>query len=154
MADTLKSRVWQWLPLALVFLLLLASLVLLNFLTLTPKNLEHYGDWYLYFSVVLLVLLSVTTVANMVRMFNEWRTKQAGSRFTLRLMQGFLVLTLLPVLFVSLFAIQLIGPRIDRWFEASIGSALRDSLELSQLALESSSRQYLATIVSVQLHQA
>ena len=146
MADPLKSRVWQWLPLALVFLLLLASLVLLNFLTLTPKNLERYGDGYLYFSVVLLVLLSATTIANMVSMYHQWRTQQAGSRFTLRLMQGFLVLTLLPVLFVSLFAIQLIGPRIDRWFEVSIERALKDSLELSQLALETRSRQYRTTL--------
>ena len=95
---------------------------------------------------MLLVLLSTAIIINVVRMFNQWRTRQAGSRFTLRLMQGFLVLTLLPVLFVSLFAIQLIGPRIDRWFEVSIERALEDSLELSQLALETRNRQYLATL--------
>ena len=146
MADTLKSRVWQWLPLVLIFLLLLASLTLLNLATLSPSNLERYGDWHFYLSALVLVLLSIVILINLVRVFNQWRTRQAGSRFTVRLMTGFLVMTLLPVLFVSLFAVNLIGTRIDRWFSVSIERALEDSLELSQLALETRNRQYLGTL--------
>jgi nitrogen fixation/metabolism regulation signal transduction histidine kinase len=145
-ADTLKSRLWQWLPLALIFLLLLASLTLLNLATLSPANLARYGDWHFYLSALVLVLLSIVILINLVRVFNQWRTRQAGSRFTVRLMTGFLVMTLLPVLFVSLFAVNLIGTRIDRWFSVSIERALEDSLELSQLALETRNRQYLGTL--------
>lgn len=146
MADPLKSRWWQWLPLALVFLLLLVSLILLNLATLSPTNLERYGDWHLYLSIFTLVLLSVIILGNLVRVFNQWRTRQAGSRFTLRLMTGFLILTLLPVLFVSLFAINMIGTRIDRWFSVSVERALDDSLDLSQLALETRHREYLGAL--------
>lgn len=146
MADSLKNRWWQWLPLILVFLLLLVSLVLLNLATLSPSNLQRYGDWHFYFSVMTLVLLSVVILGNLVKVFNQWRTRQAGSRFTLRLMTGFLILTLLPVLFVSLFAVNLIGTRIDRWFSVSVERALDDSLELSELALETRHRQYLGTL--------
>lgn len=143
MADSLKNRWWQWLPLLLVFLLLMVSLTLLNLATLSPSNLQRYGDWHFYFSVLTLVLLSVVILGNLVKVFNQWRTRQAGSRFTLRLMTGFLILTLLPVLFVSLFAVNLIGTRIDRWFSVSVERALGDSLELSELALETRHRQYL-----------
>lgn len=144
MADTLKSRLWQWLPLALVFLLLLASLSMLNLATLSPDNLKRYGDWHLYLSLLMLGFLTTVILVNLVRVLNQWRTRQAGSRFTLRLMTGFLILTLLPVLFVSLFAVNLIGTRIDRWFSVSVERALEDSLELSELALATRNRQYLA----------
>ncbi len=146
MADSLKSRWWQWLPLLLVFVLLMVSLVLLNLATLSPSNLQRYGDWHFYFSVLTLVLLSAVILGNLVKVFNQWRTRQAGSRFTLRLMTGFLILTLLPVLFVSLFAVNLIGTRIDRWFSVSVERALDDSLDLSDLALKTRHRQYIAML--------
>jgi len=145
-ADSLKSRWWQWLPLLLVFVLLMVSLVLLNLATLSPSNLQRYGDWHFYFSVLTLVLLSAVILGNLVKVFNQWRTRQAGSRFTLRLMTGFLILTLLPVLFVSLFAVNLIGTRIDRWFSVSVERALDDSLDLSDLALKTRHRQYIAML--------
>lgn len=146
MADSLKSRWWRWLPLLLVFLLLMVSLVLLNLATLSPDNLRRYGDWHFYLSVLTLVLLSGVIVANLLKVFHQWRTRQAGSRFTLRLMTGFLILTLLPVLFVSLFAVNLIGTRIDRWFSVSVERALDDSLELSDLALKTRHRQYVTML--------
>ncbi|WP_308874565.1 HAMP domain-containing protein [Thiothrix subterranea] len=146
MADSLKSRWWQWLPLLLVFLLLMVSLVLLNLATLSPDNLKRYGDWHFYFSVLTLVLLSAVILGNLVKVFNQWRTRQAGSRFTLRLMTGFLILTLLPVFFVSLFAVNLIGTRIDRWFSVSVERALDDSLDLSDLALKTRHRQYFTML--------
>ncbi|MEZ5453606.1 MAG: ATP-binding protein [Thiothrix sp.] len=146
MADTLKKRLWQWLPVAVVFFLLLVSLSLLNLITLSPEKADRYGDWPLYPSAVLLVLLSSIILFNLFRIFNQWRTRQAGSRFTLRLMTGFLGLTLLPVLFVSLFSINLIGTRIDRWFAVEVGQALDDALHLSQLALSIRRQEHLAAL--------
>ncbi len=149
MADTLKkplTRLWQWLPVTLVFLLLLASLALLNVATLSPENVARYGDWHFYLSALLLLLLSVVILVNLVRIFNQWRTHQAGSRFTLRLMLGFLVLTLLPVLFVSLFAVNLLGTRIDRWMTVDIGLALDDSLHLGELALANRKQEHLGSL--------
>lgn len=135
MADTLKKRLWLWLPLGLMFALLLLSLSLLNTVTLSPDKAERYGDWHLYLSAGLLVLLSGVILFNLVKVVQQWRTRQAGSRFTLRLMSGFLILSLLPVLFVSLFSINLMGTRIDRWLEVGIGQALNDALHLTQLSL-------------------
>lgn len=146
MADTVKKRFWQWLPVAVVFFLLLVSLSLLNLTTLSPEKAQRYGDWPLYLTSLLLALLSGIILVNLTRVFNQWRTRQAGSRFTLRLMTGFLILTLLPVLFVSLFSINLIGTRIDRWFAVEIGQALDDALHLSQLALATRKQEHLADL--------
>ncbi|MBU0654372.1 MAG: HAMP domain-containing protein, partial [Gammaproteobacteria bacterium] len=146
MADPLSKRIWQWLPAVMIFLLLLASLSLLNMATLSQQQAERYGDMHLYLSAIILLLLSIVIFVNLVRVFHQWRTRQAGSRFTLRLMTGFLVLSLLPALFVSLFSVNLVGERIDRWFAVPIERALDDSVELSQIALETRRRQHLAEL--------
>lgn len=151
MADSLKKQLWQWLPATFGFILLLTALALLNRATISPDNAERYGNWHLYLSAAVLVLLSLTIFANLVRAFYQWRTHQAGSRFTVRLMSGFLVLSLLPVLVVSLFAVNLIGERIDRWFSVPVERALDDSLDLSEIALATRNRQHLAELERLKL---
>ncbi|MDD5391730.1 MAG: ATP-binding protein [Thiothrix sp.] len=146
MADTLKKTIWQWLPVAMISALLVVSLSLLNMATISPEKAARYGDWHLYLSAAILLLLSLVILINLVRVFHQWRTGQAGSRFTLRLMTGFLVLSLLPVLIVSVFSINLIGERIDRWFSVPVEHALDDSLDLSEIALATRNRQHLAEL--------
>ncbi len=146
MANSLKKNLWQWFPAVMIFVLLLVSLSLLNMATLSQEKAERYGDLHLYFSALILALLSIVILGNLIRVFYQWRTRQAGSRFTLRLMTGFLILSLLPALFVSLFSVKLIGERIDRWFAVPVDRALEDSLELSQIALATRNRQHLAEL--------
>lgn len=147
MADTLKTRLWQWLLPALVLALLLLSLVLLNVVTLSPDKAERYGGLHLGVSVILLVILSAAILFHLVRVFNQWRTRQAGSRFTLRLMTGFLILTLLPMLFVSLFAVNLVGTRIDRWLKVTeVKQGLDDAVHLTGLSLSVRKQQHIALL--------
>jgi nitrogen fixation/metabolism regulation signal transduction histidine kinase len=145
-AHTLKKILWQWFPVAMICVLLVLSLSLLNMATLSPEKAAQYGDLHLYLSAAILLLLSVIILVNLLRVFHQWRTRQAGSRFTLRLMTGFLVLSLLPVLIVSVFSMKLIGERIDRWFSVPVEHALDDSLELSEIALATRNRQHLAEL--------
>ena len=151
MADTVTKRLWQWLPVSLIFILLTIALSLLNMATLSPEHAERYGNWPLYLSLIILLLLSLVILGNLVRVFYQWRTHQAGSRFTLRLMTGFLLISLLPVLIVSLFAINLIGDRIDRWFSVPVERALDDSLDLSEIALATRNRQHLMELERLKL---
>lgn len=146
MVSSLRKHIWQWLPLVLIVTLLVVSLSLLNMATLSQEKAKNYGSWHLYLSAFILLLLSSIILFNLVKIFYQWRTRQAGSRFTLRLMSGFLVLGLLPALIVSLFAVNLIGERIDRWFSVPIDNALGDSLELSEMALKTRNRQHLVEL--------
>lgn len=150
MANTLKKRFKQWLPVALLFSLLVLSLTLLNTATLSPEMAERYGEWQLYLNAAALLTLSIIILFHVIRVFYQWRTQQAGSRFTIRLMTGFLVLTLLPALIVSLFSMNFIGKRIDRWFDSSgpLEKGLGDAEELAQMYLSVMNRQHL-----VELHR-
>jgi nitrogen fixation/metabolism regulation signal transduction histidine kinase len=137
---------WRWLPVGLVFLLLLGALALLNLAAFDQKKAEEVGNWPLYLNGLLLLLLSIVVLVNLARVFYLWRTQQAGSRFTIRLMTGFLVLTLLPVVVVSFFSMNFLGQRIERWFDPEIEKALGDSLQLSELSLRIRSQQHLAEL--------
>lgn len=148
MADTLSKNMKQGLPVVLLFVLLVVSLTLLNTATLSPQMGERYGTWQLYLNAATLLILSVIILVHIIRVFYQWRTQQAGSRFTVRLMTGFLVLTLLPSLITSMFSMNFLGKRIDRWFQASgpMEKGLSDAEELAQMYLAVMNRQHLVEL--------
>ncbi len=148
MADTLKKAMWQWLPLLILLIMLVISLTLLNMSTISPQMAGRYEEWQLYLNGGVLAVLTAIILFNLASVLYQWRTQQAGSRFTLRLMTGFLVLTLLPTVIVSLFSMNFIGKRIDRWFESSaqFGGGLDDAVELAQISLDAMSRQHLVEL--------
>lgn len=146
MADTLKQALQQWLPAVLVFVLLLVSLGLLSVTVFEPAKAGKVGEWPLLLNGFMLVLLGLVVFVNLVRALYHWRTQQAGSRFTLRLMTGFLLLTLIPVVIVAFFSMNFLGKRIERWFDPEIEKALEDSLQLSKMSLDIRGRQHLAEL--------
>ena len=143
MEHSLRNRIQQWLPVALVFILLVVSLNLLNLATYNSKKTDYFSERQLYLNIIILVILISVIFINLVRAFYQWRTRQAGSRFTIRIMSGFIILTLLPALVIAFFSINFLGSRIDGWFERSVEGALDDSVELSQLSLAIRTRQHL-----------
>jgi len=145
-AYPLRKKLLQWLPVALVLVLLSISLTLLNLASYNPQKAGRFGEWQFYLNGFILLALSLVILFNLVRAFHQWRTRQAGSRFTLRLMTGFLILTLLPAMVVALFSMNFIGKRIEHWFSVPIERALDDSVELSQISLAIRHRQHLAEL--------
>ena len=106
--DTLKLNLFRWLPVVVIGILLIISLTLLYLITRTNEYSGTYVDGVLYLNGFMLLLLSAAILLNLVRVIYQWHTRQAGSRFTLRLMVGFLILTLLPVLIVAFFSMNFI----------------------------------------------
>ena len=113
MEYSVRSRIRQWLPVALVFILLVISLNLLNLATYNTKKTDYFSERQLYLNIIILVILSTVIIVNLIRAFYQWRTRQAGSRFTLKIMSGFIILTLLPALVIAFFSINFLGSRID-----------------------------------------
>lgn len=143
MANTLKRALFQWLPIGIVFVLLLVSLGLLSMAT-NANNIEHrYDEYLIYLNGFILLLLTIAILTNLLRAISQWHSHQAGSRFTIRLMTGFVILTLLPLSIVAFFSMNFIGKRIDSWFDIRMERALEDSLELSQISLATRNQQHM-----------
>ncbi|MBK8452847.1 MAG: ATP-binding protein [Thiofilum sp.] len=143
MAITLTKWIKQWLPVIIILALLVVSLYLVNLTTINPTSSEQYGDFLIYLNGFILVILIIAVFSNLLRAIYQWYTHQAGSRFTIRLMTGFVFLTLLPLIVVSFFSMNFIGQRIDRWFDVRIERALEDSVDLSRISLETRNQQHL-----------
>ena len=146
--DTVIRVMLRWLPVTVIGILLAISLGMLYQAT------QNLGDsnsfrYLLYLNAFILATLVLAILLNLVRIIYQWHTRQAGSRFTLRLMIGFLVLTLLPVSVVSFFSMNLIGKNVDRQLSTSIEGALEDSLELAHYSLMVRSRVHLMDLAEL-----
>lgn len=143
MAPSLRTFFFQVFPVALTFLLLAISFLLLNVSTRNPDQSSTINQWLIPVNLFVLIMLSLLIVYNVIKALRLLRSKQAGSRFTLRLMYAFTFLTVIPVLIVSYFSMNFIGDRIDNWFDVKIEGALDDSLELARNSLDVRMRQHL-----------
>ena len=116
---------------------------MLGISTNNPNQSSTINTWLIPLNISVLVILSLLIIYNVLKALKHLRSKRAGSRFTLRLMYAFSLLTILPILVVSYFSMNFIGDRIDNWFDVKIEGALDDSLELARNSLEVRMRQHL-----------
>lgn len=143
MDNTLRRAFFQWLPIGIIFILLIVALSLLNIATNEPDDIGAYSNYLIYLNGFILLVLTIAILYNLFRAISQWHSHQAGSRFTIRLMSGFVILTLFPLSVVSFFSMNFIGKRVDSWFDVRIEQALEDSIELSQFSLATRNRQHL-----------
>ena len=149
MAVTVRTLFFQIMPIALTAILLGISLVILNLSTRNPDATDGLIDWLAPLNIAILMILSFLVLFNLYQAITRLRTQQAGSRFTLRLMLAFSVLTVFPVLVVSYFSMNFLGDRVDNWFNVKIEGALDDSLELARSSLNVRMRQHLYDVEKV-----
>ena len=146
MGITLRTFIFQILPVATTVILLAISLTLLDSSTSSPDSAESIGRWLAPLNIITLAILLILILVNLIRALRRLRAKKAGSRFTLRLMTAFAILTLIPVLVVAYFSMNFIGQKIDNWYDVDIERALGDSLELAQRSLKTGTSLHLRDI--------
>ncbi|CAA6822659.1 MAG: Nitrogen regulation protein NtrY (EC [uncultured Thiotrichaceae bacterium] len=136
MVLTVRNVIFQVLPVVVTIILLVISMTLLDISTNNPAESNRLAPWMVTLNLITLTILFLMIVFNLVRALLKLRAKKTGSRYTLKLMTAFAVLTLTPVLVVSFFSMNFLGDRIDSWYNVSIENALDDSIELSQRSLK------------------
>lgn len=149
MAPSIRTFFLQVFPVFLTTLLLITSFVMLGISTKNPNQSSTINTWLIPLNVSVLIILFCLITYNVVKALKHLRSKKAGSRFTLRLMYAFSLITILPVLVVSYFSMNFIGDRIDSWFDVKIEGALEDSLELARNSLDIRMRQHLFNLERV-----
>ncbi len=146
MGFTLRTFFYQVLPVSITVILLIVSMFLLDSSTSSPEAAENIERWLAPLNLITLTILSVLIIVNLIRALRHLRSKKAGSRFNLRLMTAFAILTILPALVVSYFSMNFIGQKIDSWYDVDIERALGDSLELAQRSLKTGTSLHLRDI--------
>jgi nitrogen fixation/metabolism regulation signal transduction histidine kinase len=150
LTEWLDRRKWvlQIVPIVLVFIGLAFSFYLVDLGMREPDQVEGINRWLIPLNIGLAIVLSGAVIWHLFRAVQHARARQAGSRFTVRLLSGFILLTLLPVTIVAFFSMKFIGDSIDSYFDVRIERALEDANELGGKWLETTQKQHLAALVA------
>ena len=86
-------------------------------------------------AVVFLVFVAVLVmlVRNVLKLYADQRSRVMGSRLRTRMLWGAVLVSLLPISFMSLFNFVLMNRAVDHWFSTPVTEMRNDS---DQLALE------------------
>ncbi|MFA7619240.1 MAG: ATP-binding protein [Thiohalomonadaceae bacterium] len=128
-------------PVAIVLLLLFASLYLMSAATQNTAQFSRVYSLLLAINVAALLMLVTLIIRNLVSLLGQYRRRMPGSRLTMRLVIMFVVLAVAPVSVVYYFSVQFLQRGIDSWFDVRVERALEDALELGRTALDSRLRE-------------
>ncbi len=114
----------------------LFTIVALVLLGISTYNSDTLGPLLLYVaitSVIGVVILFSTIIANVVQLLRKLSAKEPGARLHFRFVTIFVALALIPIVMISLFTSQLL--RQQNWGEDMIEVAVSGSRDLYQTAL-------------------
>nr|WP_198019453.1 ATP-binding protein [Thioalkalivibrio paradoxus] len=132
----LRRFPWDLFGLGLLFFILLASLVVMGDAAQNSARFEQLFLWLLAFHGVVLVVLGALIIYQVGRLIVQYRDGRPGSRLTLRLIAGFMLVAVVPVTVVYYFSFKFLNEGVDSWFDVRVDGALEDALELSRSSLD------------------
>ncbi len=122
-----------------VVVLLVLLLVTLHLMSSAVQNTEELSRMFiplLLFTLFGVMVLAGLVVINIVALTKRYRSREAGSRLTLRMVVIFVTLAFVPVAVVYFYSQQFLMHGIDNWFDVRIDKAMEDALDLSKASLD------------------
>jgi nitrogen fixation/metabolism regulation signal transduction histidine kinase len=141
MVAALKRLSLGLLPMAVIFVLLLASLFVMGDAARHSARFERLYVWLLLLNTLGLMFLAVLIGTKLYQAVAQLVRGEPGSRLTLKLVLLFVVLSLAPASVVYYFSMKFLDEGIDSWFDVRVEKALEDALELSRTSLDLRMRQ-------------
>jgi two-component system nitrogen regulation sensor histidine kinase NtrY len=128
---------------ALLIVVLLASLTAIEMLIQQLNNPVPIVNNLLVFvlvnvNIILLAVLIVVVVRNLAKLYFERKNNILGAKFQTKLIASFIILSLIPSLFLFIVASNIITQSIEGWFNVQIESSLRESVEVAQTFYDNS----------------
>ncbi len=116
-----------------------ALLFILSYLIV--KSLSDDASGELQFWITLIggfgvAMLVFFLISNGYSLFLQYRRNEIGSKLTAKMVVIFFFLTVIPFSLIYFFSIQFLNKGVDSWFDVRIEQTIKDSLLLSQSALE------------------
>lgn len=82
--------------------------------------------------IILLFVLLILITRNLVKVYNERKSKIIGSKFQTKLIIAFLILTLVPSILLFMVASKLFTFSIGNWFNLRTGQTLQYSMDIAR----------------------
>ena len=123
---------------AVCLVLLFSGLLTLNafrLTSLTPTSLEQTLFLFTLSTVAFLLFITVLVllVRNVLKLYAEQRSRVLGTRLRTRMLWGAVLVSLVPIAFMSAFSYGLMNRAVDRWFSQPV-TQMRD--DANRMAVE------------------
>ena len=128
-----------------LFMLIFLTLFMMNHAVQDPSATGGVYSALLLINILASILMIVLIIKNILLLYRQLKAKAAGSKLTARLVMIFATLSLVPVVVVYFFSMQILHKGIETWFDVKVEAALQDSLSLSQASLDLRMRELLKT---------
>lgn len=129
-----KRRTWWTIVWILLTLIGLTTLENFFIQQKSPASTETNLAVLVVFNIILILLfvLIVLITRNLVKIYNERKSKILGSKFQTKLIIAFLILALVPSILMFTVANKLFTFTISSWFNIQIEQTLRHSMDVAQ----------------------
>ena len=134
------------LPTVVFLLLLFTAVVLLATAAQYESTLSEYFSLLFIINIGGALLLLVMIAANIYRLIKEVKSKQLGSRLTIRFLLTYGILALIPLAIVYAFSLQFLNESIDSWYDVKIEKALDDALLVGRNSMEAVKTDLIANL--------
>lgn len=133
-------------PVIGMFLLLVGSLGIMAEATQSSGHFHRWQWWVASFNGVLTLVLLALIGLSLSRLIRRLRSREAGSRLSLRITTMFAGFTLMPTAMVFGFSVWLISSGIDSWFDVGVDGTLNKAIELSRTSVDMQMRERRAQV--------
>ena len=125
---------WRTIIWILLALLSLTSLEYYFIQQQSPASVRNNIAVLLFFNIILVLLfvLVVLITRNLIKLYNERKSRILGSKFQTKLIIAFLILTLVPSILLFTVASKLFTFSIGSWFNVKVEQTLRQSMDVAQ----------------------
>ena len=82
--------------------------------------------------IILLVLLLVMIARNLIKLYNERKSRIIGAKFQTKLIMAFFILALVPATLLFFVASKLFSYSIGNWFSIQVERSLQQSMEVAR----------------------
>lgn len=123
--------------------LLLASLHLMSSAVQNTEELNRLYIPLLLFTLFGILVLVALVMVNVASLTKRYRSRESGSRLTLRMVTIFVAISLVPVSVVYFYSQQFLMHGVNNWFDVRIDKAMEDALDLSKASLDLHRREKL-----------
>src|SRR3984957_4595136 len=140
MATTANRRKVFILALGSCLLVLFAILAALNAFNMGIPNPTSTQQFFVFTGLSIVAFLLFVTVLlllvrNVLKLYADQRSRVMGARLRTRMLWGAVLVSLIPIAFMTLFSYGLMNRAVDRWFSQSPNEMRDDSNRLGlQLA--------------------
>lgn len=124
---------------------------------LIVKSLSDDASGELQFWITIIGSLGIATLvfflaSNGYRLLSQFRRNEIGSILTAKMVVIFFFLTMIPFSLIYFFSIQFLNKGVDSWFDVRIEQTVKDSLLLSQSALEGIKEEVISDVERIAIN--